>query len=213
MYEPVVEPRKLVVANRRLQPRRSYASSAVARIFGLEPELITAAMSDICRRAMHCGGVAVAPAAALSALPVRLQTQFMIDNKVSGEIFQRVRLLLRPAAGSASRERLRADRALAAAELQHAAGVNGGGSHPLSPRAALWALFDHAVATGQFLERLLRGGDGREIEATETFDGQDHAAAQPSPGVRDVLFCFGLDKGGLHSTSKAMISYSIQSHP
>jgi len=212
-YEPVFEARKFVVADGQMQRRRAYASAVVARIFGLEPELITVAMSDICRRAMHCGGVAVAPAAALSALPVRLQAQFMIDNNVSGALFQRVRLLLGPAAGLASRERLRADRTLAAAEPQNAAGVNGGGAHLLSPRAALQAMFDHAGATGQFLERLLQGADGRQIEANETFDGQDSAAALPPPGVRDVQIGFGLDKGGLHSTCKAVLSNCIQAHP
>jgi len=212
-YEPVFEARKIMVADRQMQRRRAYASAAVARIFGLEPELITAAMSDICHRAMHCGGVAVAPAAALSALPVRLQTQFMIDNNISGALFQRVRLLLGPTAGLAIRERLRADRTLAAAEPQNAAGVNGGGAHLLSPRAALQAMLDHAEATGQFLERLLRGADGRQIEANETFDGQDSAAALPLPGVRDVQICFGLDKGGLHSTCKAVLSNCNQAHP
>jgi len=155
----------------------------------------------------------VVSVATLSALPVRVQTQFMIDNNVSGALFQRVRLLLCPAAGFASRERLRADRALAAAEPQHAAGVNGGGAHLLSPRAALQALFDHAVSTGQFLERLPRGTDRRHIEATDSIDGQDSAGAQPPPGVRDVHTCFGLDKGGLHSSCKAGFSNCSQAHP
>ena len=37
-YEPVFESRKIVVADRQMQRRRAYASAAVARIFGLEPE-------------------------------------------------------------------------------------------------------------------------------------------------------------------------------
>jgi len=212
-YEPVFETRKIVVAARQMQQRRAYAPAAVAGIFGLEPEMITTAMSDICRRAMHCGGVAVAPAAALSALPVRLQIHFMIDNNVSGALFQRARLLLGPAACLDSRERLRADQNLVAAEPQNAAGVNDGASHLMSPRAALQAMFNHAGATDQFLKRLLRGADGRQIEANETFDGQDSAAALPLSGVRDVQICFGLNKVGLHSTCKAVLSNCNQAHP
>jgi len=207
-YEPVFEALKLVVADRQIQRRRAYASAAVARIFGLESALITAVMRDICRHAMHCGGVAVAPAAALRALPVRLQTQFMIENNVSEALFQRVRLLLGPAAGLASRERLRADRTLDATEPQNAVGVNGGGAQLLSPRAPLQAMFGYAGATGEFLGRLLRGADERQIEANETFDGQDSAAALPLSGVRDVHICFGSDKVGLHSTCKAVLSNS-----
>ena len=212
-YEMTFEPRKPVVAARQMRRRIGYASAAVARILGLEPELITAAMDDICRRAMHCGGVAVAPTAPLSALPVRLQTQFIIDNNVSGALFQKLRLLLGPAAGLASRERLRADRALAEAEEHHVAGTNGGGAYLLSPRAALQATFDYAVSKERFLERLVRGADGREIQATTSFSGQDSPAALPPPGVSDVQICFGLDKGGLHSTCKAVLSNSYQAHP
>jgi len=212
-YEPVFGARKIVVAERQMQQRRAYASAAVARIFSLEPELITTAISDVCRRAMHCGGVAVAPAAALSALSVHLQNQFMIDNNVSGALFQRVHLLLGPAACLASRERLSADQNLDAAELQNAAGVNHGASHLMSPRAALQAMFNHAGPTDQFLKRLLRGADGRQIEANETFDGQDSAAALPLSGVRDVQICFGLNKVGLHSTCKAVLSNCNRAHP
>jgi len=179
----------------------------------LEPELIRAAMDDICRRAMHCGCVAVAPTVPLSALPVRLQTQFIIDNNVSGALFQKLRLLLWPAAGLASRERLRADRALAEAEEPHVAGTNGGGAYLLSPRAALQATFDHAVSKKQFLERLLRGADGREIQVTTSFSWEDSPATLPPPGVPDVQICFGLDKGGVRSTCKAVTSSCNQEHP
>jgi len=212
-YEMRFEPRKPVVAARQMRRRIGYASAAVARSLGLEPELITAAMDDICRRAMQCGGVAVAPTAPLSALPVRLQTQFIIDNNVSGALFQKLRLLLGPAPGRASRESLRADRALAEAEEPHVAGTNGGGAYLLSPRAAPQATFDHAVSKKQFLERLVRGADGREIQTSTLFSGQDSPAALPPPGVSDVQICFGLDKGGLRSTCKADISSCNQQHP
>jgi len=212
-YEMTFEPRKPVVAARQMRRRIGYASAAVTRILGLEPELIRAAMDDICRRAMHCGCVAVAPTVPLSALPVRLQTQFIIDNNVSGALFQKLRLLLWPAAGLASRERLRADRALAEAEEPHVAGTNGGGAYLLSPRAALQATFDHAVSKKQFLERLLRGADGREIQVTTSFSWEDSPATLPPPGVPDVQICFGLDKGGVRSTCKAVISSCNQEHP
>ncbi|OSX73436.1 hypothetical protein BU14_0348s0013 [Porphyra umbilicalis] len=140
---------------------------------------------------MHCGGVAVAPTAPLSALPVRLQTQFIIDNNVSAALFHKLRLLLGPAACLASREPLRADRALAETEEPHFAGTNGGGAYLFSPRAALQATFDHALSKKQFLERLVRGEDGREIQATTSFSGQDSPAALPPPGVSDVVVLRG----------------------
>jgi len=212
-YEMTFEPRKPVVAARQMRRLIGYALAAVARILGLEPELKTAAMDEIFRRAKHYGGVAVAPAAPLSAFPVRLQTHCIIDNNVSGALFQKLRRLSGPAAGLASRERLRADRALAEAEEPHVAGTNGGGAYLLSPSVALQATFDHAVFKKQFLERLVRGADGREIQATTSFSGQESPAALPPPGVSDVQICFGLDKGGLRSTCKADISSCNQEHP
>jgi len=63
------------------------------RIIGLEPELITPVMEDICRRAMHCGVVEVAPTFPLSTLLVLLWTQFMIDNSVSAALVQKLAAL------------------------------------------------------------------------------------------------------------------------
>jgi len=125
--------------------------------------LITAAMRDICRRAMHCGGVAAAPPAALSTLSVRLQIQFIIHENVIAALFKRVRFVLGLATGLASCERRYADLILAVADSQNAVKVNGGGAHLLSLRTALQVVFYHAWATDQFLTCFVRDADGRQI--------------------------------------------------
>jgi len=72
---------------------------------------------DTCRRARDAGIMAVVPSAAVAALPVRLQTQFVVANNISYEKWQRIRRLTGGArSGLASASVMRTDGQAAFAE-------------------------------------------------------------------------------------------------
>jgi len=111
----------------------------VSKIMRIDAGLASAVLDDVCRRARSSGGVAIAPTAAIHSLPIRLQTQFAVDNNISAASFQRFRLFLGPQSGLASPLALREELGKAAAEEHTRATSNGDGAYLVSPRAALEA--------------------------------------------------------------------------
>jgi len=213
-YRRVIEPRKEDVGPRHARRRHAQAKEEVARIFRVDPGFASAVMDDVCRLARASGGVALAPTAAVSALPQRLQAQFMVDNNVSKATFQRFRRLLGPReCGLATAQQLRAELRSASEEENNKATTNGDGVYLISPRAAVEVLIFYLRRKNQFIERGLRGADVRAVAATLPFVGQTSASALHSSAVQDVHICFGLDKGGLISSCKAVLSCAIQLNP
>jgi len=168
--------------------------------------MASAVLEDVCRRARTSCSVAVAPSAAVAALPLRLQSQFSVDNNISAAAFQRFRVLLGPKYGVASPLALRTDLRRAAVEEHNQASTNGQGAFLVSPSAALEALVFNLRRQGQFLERAIRGADGPELVASRVCEGQTPASIPPASFVKDVHICSGLDKGGLISSCNEVLS-------
>jgi len=206
-YRRVIEPRKEDVSPRHARRRRAQAKEEVARIFHVDPGVASAVMDDVCRRARASGGVALAPIAAVSALSLRLQAQFMVDNNKRGATFQRFRRLLGPReCRLATAQQLRAGLRSASEKEKKKATRNGDEVYLISRRAAVEALIFDLHRQNQFIERGLRGADGRAVAATLPFVLQTSASALRSSAVKDVHICFGLDKGGSTSSCKAVLS-------
>jgi len=171
--------------------------------------MVAASMADAARRAQASGGIAVAPAAVLAALPVCVQNQFLMENGVSGCLWRQFRLLLGPmGAGLATSQTLRADRRAAEAELRNSATTNGEGAFLVAPRVALQSMIDDLVAMEQFVERFERGADGADIATASPFLGHPSPTEMRAADVRCVQVCFGLDKGGAQSTTKVVLVLS-----
>jgi len=175
--------------------------------------LARAVVDDVCRRARASGGVAVDPNTAIDALPVRLQSQIIVDNNISAATFQRFRLFMGPGCGLASPMALRKDLNRAATEDRNRTASDGAGAYLVSLRAAVEALMFYLWRQHQFVERVLRGADGREMVATLPFDGQVSAGFSPSSAIHDVHICLRLDNGGLLSSCKAVLTCANQLHP
>lgn len=126
-YGREVTPIKTVVGPRQTRRRASLAAAAVGRLVQIDVGLVTAMMQDLCLRAQQSGGVAVVPTAmALTPTPVRMQTQFILDNNISGSLWQMVQLFMGgPSSGLASRESMRADLHKAQAEPRSQARMDG----------------------------------------------------------------------------------------
>jgi len=213
IYARVSRPTKDEVGSRQARRRAALATTAMGRLFAVDPGLVAATMADSARRAAASGGVGVAPAAVLAALPVRLQNQFLLDNGVSGSLWRRFRLLLGPSSGLATTQALRADLRTAEDELRNAAATNGSGAFLVAPRVALQGMIDDLSESEQFIERFMRDADGSEIVATSPFLGQASPTETHEADVRSVQICFGLDKGGVLSSTKAVLSCANQQHP
>jgi len=181
------------------QARRRLAQD-VSKILWVDAGMASAVLEDVCRRYSTIGGVAVAPSAAAAAPFVRLQSQFSVDNNISAATFQRFRMLLGTKCGRASPLELRMDLMRAAVEEHNQATAKGQGTLLFSQRAALEALIFDLRRQGQFLERAVRGANGRELVASRAFEGQKTATIPPASCVTDVHIIFGLDKGGLISS-------------
>jgi len=213
-YARVYRPAKDKFGPRQVRRRAALAATTIGRLFAIDPGMLAASMADAARRAQASGGIAVAPAAVLAALPVRLQNQFLMDNGVSGSLWRRFRLLLGPiGADLATGQTLRADRRAAEAELRNAATTNGEGAFLVAPRVALQSMIDDLVATEQFVERFERGADGADIATASPFLGHPSPTEMRAADVRCVQVCFGLDKGGAQSTTKAVLSCVNQERP
>jgi len=174
--------------------------------------MASAVLEDVCRRARMIGGVAVAPSSLATALPLLLLPQFSAVNNISAATFQRFRMLLGPKCALASPLKLRTDLMMAAVEKRNQVTTNGQRAFLVSPRAALEALIFDLRRKGQFLERAVRGAGGRELVASHAFEGRTTASIPPASCVKDVHICFGLDKGGLISSFKAVLSCANQLH-
>jgi len=213
LYRREIATRKDTVKPRQARQRLAQAGEVVSKILRVDAGMASAALEDVCCRARTSGGVAVAPSAAISALPLRLQSQFAVDNNIGAATFQRFRMLLGPNRGLASPMALRTDLKRAAAEERNHATSNGQGAYLFRPREAVEALMFNLRRLGQFIERLGRGADGSELVAIHDFEVQTTASIPPASCVKDVHICFGLDKGGLLSSCKAVLSCANQLHP
>ena len=212
-YRNDIEPRQADVGLWHARPQRARVQAAVSHIMGVDAGFALAVVDDVCRRARASGGVAVAPSTAIDALPVRLQSQFFVDNNISAATFQRFRLFLGPGCGVASPMALRNDLNRAAKEDRNRTTSDGEGADLVNLRAAVEALIFYLRRQDQFTERALRGDDGREMVTTLPFDGQVSAGCPPSSAIHDVHICFRLDNGGLLSSCKAVLTRANQLHP
>lgn len=120
---------------------------------------------------------------------------------MSGATLQRFRRLLGlRECGLTTAQQLRPELRSASEEENNKATTNGDGAYLISPHAALEALICDPRRQNQFIERGLRGVDGRAVAAALLFVGQTKASSLHSSAVQDVHFCFGLDKGGQESS-------------
>jgi len=145
--------------------------------------------------------------------PFVCKTSFLLDNGVSGSLWRRFRLLLGPRSGLATTQDLRADMRAAEAEPRNAATRNGSGSFLVAARVALQGMIDELCDNKQFIERFVRGSDVAEIASTSPFLGQASPTEMYEADVRTVQLCFGLNKGGVLSSTKAVLSCSNHHHP
>jgi len=212
-YSRDIEPRQADVGLWHARRQRARVPAAVSHIMGVDAGFSRAVVDDVCRRARSSGGLAVAARTAIDALPVRLLSPFFVDNNISAATFQRFRLFLGPGCGLASSMALRNDMNRAATEDRNRTTGEGAGAYVVSLRAAFQALIFYLRRQDQFVERALRGDDGREMVATLPFDGQVSAGCPPSSAIHDVHICFGFDNSGLLSSCKAVLTRANQLHP
>jgi len=213
-YARVYRPAKDKVGPRQTRHRAALAATAMGRLFAIDPGMVAASLADVARRAQASGDIAVAPAAVLAALPVRLLNQFLMDNGVSGSLWRRFRLLLGPTGtGLATSQTLRADRLAAEAELFNAVTSTWEGEFLVAPRVALQSMIDHPVGTEQFVERFEREANGADIASTSRFLRHPLPTEMRAASVRSMQVCFGLHKGGAQSTTKAVVSCVSQKRP
>ena len=212
-YGREIEPREADVGLRHARRRRARVQAAVSHIMGVDAGFPRALTDDVCRRARASGGVAASPTTTIDAFPVRLQSQFVVDNNISAATFGRFSLFLGPGCGLASPMALRNDLKRAASEDRNHTTSDGAGVHLVCPRAAVEALIFRLRRQAQFVERALRGADGRELVATLPYDGQVSAGCPPSSAIHDVHISFGLDKGGLINSCRAVLTCANQLHP
>eukprot|EP00170_Pyropia_yezoensis_P001213 contig_5394_g1217 len=145
-----------------------------------------------------------------------MQSQFILDNSMSRTLWQRVRSLLGgPASGLASRELLRLDLRTAQAEARNLVMSDGQGAFLVTPRAAVQGLLDDLLAVGQFLERPLRGPDGKEINAVSEFGDQEKPGDLPDPaGIETVCSYNGLTRAQGYATDLAdVLRHSVRVKP
>jgi len=191
LYTRETVPHKAIVGPRQARRRSLEASSAVARLCRDNEAAMEKILSDVCRRAQDAGMMAVVPSGASAALPVRLQTQFVVANSISSETWQRIRRFMGGSlSGLASAAEMRADGRAAFSEVRNRVTSTPVGATLVSVRAAVEALVADLLARNQFIERPVEG----------------HPAGE-------ILLSFGLDKGGRQSSCKAILACINQPHP
>jgi len=191
LYTRETMPRKIVVGRRQARRRSLEALSAVARLCRDDEAAMESVLEDTCRRARDAGIMAVVPSAAVAALPVRLQTQFVVVNNISYEKWQRIRRLMGGArSGLTSALVMHTDGQAAFAEYRNLVRFTAQGALLESVRSAVEALVTDLLARNQFLERPVVGRPAGE-----------------------VLLSFGLVKGGRQSSCKAILSCINQAQP
>jgi len=139
-YRREITSRKDTVKPRQALRRLAQAEEAASKILRVDAGMTSAVLEDVCLRARMSVRVAVAPSPAVAALPLRVQSQFSVDNNGSDATFQRFRMLLGPRCGLASPVALRTNLMRAAVEERNQAITNGQGSFLVIARAALEAL-------------------------------------------------------------------------
>jgi len=183
--------RKAVAGPRQARRRSLEASSAVARLCRENEAGLENVLGDVCRRAQDAGIMAVVPSGAFAALPVSLQTQFVVANSISSETWQRIRRLMGGSpSGLASAADMRADGRAAFSEVRNRVTSTPVGATLVSVRAAVEALVEDLLARNQIIERPVHG----------------HPAGE-------ILLSFGLDKCGRQSSCKAILACINQPHP
>jgi len=212
-YARVSQPTNDEIGSRQALERAALATTAVGRLFAVDPGLVAATMADSARRVAASGGIALAPSAVLAALLARLQKHFLLENGVSGSLRRRFRLLLGPGSGLATTQALRADMRAAEAGPRNAATTHGSGAFLVSARVALQGRIDDLCDYKQFIERFVRGSDCAEIASTSPFLGQASPTKMYEADARTVQVCFGPEKGGVLSSTKAVFSCANQHHP
>jgi len=91
LFTRATVPLKAVVGPWQARRRSLEGSSAISRLCRDDVASMEAILKGACRRANDAGNMAVVPSAAVSALPVRLRTQFVVANNISYETWQRIR--------------------------------------------------------------------------------------------------------------------------
>ena len=176
---------------RHARRRSVEASSAVARLCGQDEAELEKILTGVSRRASEAGIMAVVPSAAMAALPVRLQTLFVVANNISYVMWQRIRRLLGGSlCGLATANAMRADGLAAFAELRNLVRSKPVGATLASIRAAVETLVADLVARNHFIERPVRGRPEGEIPLS-----------------------FGLVKGGRQSSFKDFLACIKQPQP
>jgi len=110
LYIRETVPLKAVVGRRHARRRSLEESATVARLCRDEDAAVEAVLKSVFRRARESGILAVVPSAAIAALPVRVQTQFLVANSIIYEMSGRIRRLIGGSlSGLASSPAMRAD--------------------------------------------------------------------------------------------------------
>ena len=191
LYTRETVPLNAVVGRRHARRRSLEASAPVARLCRDDEAAVEAVLKSVCRRARESGILAVVPSAVIAALPVCLQTQFLVANSISYETWGRIRRLMGGSlSGLASAPAMRADGKAAFSEPRNRVTSTPVGATLVSLRVALEALVEDLVARNQFIERPVAGRPAGEI-----------------------LLAFGLDKGGRQSSCMAILACINQPHP
>jgi len=188
-YQHTTVPLGAPVFQRQRRRRTNEAEAFMERLYETDGSSMERTLMDVNRMARETGLFSVVPARVLSAIPVRLLSQFNVSNNISYETFQRFRRLVAPEVGLAGREIMRADLAATRAELRNQVTATPVGATLVSVRAALQATVDDLTARDEFIECPVAGRPGEE-----------------------VLVQFGLEKGGTQRTCKAVLSCANHAH-
>ena len=114
--------------------------------------------------AQDAGIMAVVPSGASAALPVLLQTHFVVAHSISSETWQWIRRLMGGSLrGLASAAEMHADGRAAFSELRNRVTSTPVGATLVSVRAAVEALVADLLTCNQFIERPVEGHPAGEI--------------------------------------------------
>ena len=164
LYTRETVPHKATVGPRRARRRSLEASSAVAGLCRDNEAAMEKILGDVCQRAQDAGMMAVVPSGASAALPVLLQTHFVVAHSISSETWQWIRRLMGGSLrGLASAAEMHADGRAAFSELRNRVTSTPVGATLVSVRAAVEALVADLLTCNQFIERPVEGHPAGEI--------------------------------------------------
>jgi len=202
------------VQKRQLNRRAAHAAALLAAAAKTNAATHRRNVQALFAHAQRRNGVCVVPMHGREVLSPELQARLVTKAKLSRSQWSQVRHALGgKASGLVSREVVRKKARTMAGEASRQVTTDDGGARLVSARAALQCLVADLIRVGLFVERHVRGADGRPVPHTKMFTPQPGPYKQHDDATADVHVCVGMDKGDKTSTCKLVATVANQSQP